>query len=261
MFILMPVLCAILSAVSPAAALDGFAPDNDVPPVRAQRAEARPDDCGLSGVTVFSEEPESVAPACSGFARAASFMRERGYTSLKPLTIRVAARFPEHYYQAVNPDGSPMYDMDNMYGFYESDTAEVFMKTYAQFAKLPADRMLYGIAPSRELYASYVAHEAAHHISILGYKGAGKIPRVQTEFISYAAQMDTMEPGLRGEVLKLFSADGGRPFPGEDSISEMQYGFDPQGFTVKSWLFLKDPAGTDTMDKIMTGRLSEPTGF
>jgi hypothetical protein len=187
-------------------------------------------------------------------------MEKEGWPLPKPLTIRIADRFPERYYQAVNADGSPKYDLDNVYGFYESDTAEVFMQTYAQFSKLPADRMIMGMRPSPELYASFISHEVSHHIAVLAYRGSGTIPRVQTEFISYTVQMETMAPAVRKEALQRFRAEGKEPIDSSDRIDELYYSMDPQGFTLKSWLFFRSPEGAGILNSIMNGRLAAPKG-
>jgi hypothetical protein len=218
-------------------------------------------DCGLEGVRVVSEEAETAAMACDGAGRALRFMGERGFKPPKPVTIRIAGRFPARYTEAKNPDGSPKYHLEDVYGFYETDTSEVFMKTFAEFSKLPPDSMAMGMAPTRELYASYVAHEVAHHVSLLGYRGQGKMPRVQTEFLSYVAQMETLAPTVREELLRRFKAAGGGSIDSAGQIGELIYSMDPQGFMIKSWVFFKGPEGAKTLDDIMNGRLAEPVTF
>ncbi len=102
-------------------------------------------DCGSAEVSVVSEDEESAALACEGFQRARRFMAERGHRAGAKLSILVAERFPERYRKQVGDL------IDNMHGFYDTDTREVHMKTLGRFLRTPAERTPQEVGPSREL--------------------------------------------------------------------------------------------------------------
>ncbi|MEK7744578.1 MAG: DUF6639 family protein [Elusimicrobiota bacterium] len=225
---------------------------------RAERGlpgKPREYDCGSGEVSVFLEDVESAALACEGFQRARRFMAERGYRAKDRLRILVAERFPERYRKQVGDL------LDNMHGFYDTDTREVHMKTLRRFLRTPADRTPQGVGPSRELYISYIAHEAAHHISVQAYARAPKLPpRAQGEFISYSLQLETMAEPLRREIVRRFRASGGSAFSGMEAVNDFSHDADPGGFAVRSYLFLKGTDGEAVLRAFMEGKI-EPSGF
>ncbi|MBI5623347.1 MAG: hypothetical protein HY924_06175 [Elusimicrobia bacterium] len=221
-------------------------------PASARAASSQPagvrSDCGSSWVTVVSDEASSLPAACEGFSRAERFMAERGYPMKARLTIHVLDRFPESYRKI-----SPI--IDNVHGFYDTDTDEVYIKTFRVFAKTPPDATPLGVAPSRELWTSYIAHEAGHHISIRAYAAAPKlIPREQGEFISYALQLATMAEPQRKELVRRFKAEGRTAFESADQIQLLLHDMDPQGFAVRSYLFFITPAGEKALTDFMSAR-------
>ncbi|MEK9144614.1 MAG: DUF6639 family protein [Elusimicrobiota bacterium] len=212
-------------------------------------------DCGSGEVGVFSEDAESAALACEGFQRARRFMTERGYRAGAKLRILAAERFPERYRKQVGDL------IDNMHGFYDTDTREVHMKKLGRFLRTPAERTPQGVGPSRELYISYIAHEAAHHISVQAYARAPKLPpRAQGEFISYSVQLETMAEPLRREIVRRFQASGGSAFSGVEAVNDFAHDADPGGFAVRSYLFLKGTDGEAALRAFMEGKV-EPSGF
>ncbi|NTV34529.1 MAG: hypothetical protein HGA50_14730 [Deltaproteobacteria bacterium] len=60
-----------------------------------------------------------------------------------------------------------------MYGFYETDSDEVYMRSWKHFSGLPADRLLMGMTPSQGLYMTYFAHEVGHHVRQIRTHGVG----------------------------------------------------------------------------------------
>lgn len=213
-------------------------------------------DCGSEWVSVLAQDEETAALACEGFRRALGFMKARGYEPKSKLKIIAADRFPDRYREQVGDL------IDNMHGFYDTDTREVYMKSLAWFMKSDPANTPLGVGPSRELYVSYFAHEAGHHLSVQAFaKAPALIPRPHGEFISYALQLDTMAEGLRADILKRFEASGGGAFSSVDSINAFAHDADPQTFAVKSYLFLKGPEGEKTLRGFMDGSIQAPPSF
>jgi hypothetical protein len=190
--------------------------------------------------------------ACQGFNRALRFMAEQGVAPKVPLRIVMAERFPERYQK---------YGVENMHGFYDTDTREVYIKSWRRFAQTPAENTPLGVAPSRELLVSYIAHEAGHHFSVQGYGAAPRlIPRAQGEYISYSLQLATMEGGLREELMRRFRERGRGGFESVSEVSLTLHDMDPQGFAVKSYLFFTAPAGAAALRDMMAAQVPD-SGF
>ncbi|MBI5240744.1 MAG: hypothetical protein HY926_09750 [Elusimicrobia bacterium] len=206
-------------------------------------------DCGSPWVSVSAQTPEDAALACQGFKRALRFMAEQGAAPKTPVNIVIADRFPERYAK---------YGVDNMHGFYDTDTREVHMKSYRRFAQTPPESTPLGVAPSRELLVSYIAHEVGHHISVQAYAGAAKlIPHAHGEFISYSLQLATMEESLREELVRLYRMDGRGGFGSTDQINMTIHDMDPQAFAVKSYLFFTAPEGKAALRGMLAGTVPD----
>ena len=69
-------------------------------------------------------------------------------------------------------------------------------------------------------------------------------PRVhaQDEYIAYAAQLSTLAPGKRQQVLPRYPARRGT-FPHEMSINDLVHAEVPHGFGVMSFAHFRSPAG------------------
>ena len=204
---------------------------------------------------MVSQDEETAALACEGFRRALGFMLARGYQPKSKLTIIAADRFPDRYREMVGDL------IDNMHGFYDTDTREVYMKSLRWFMESEAERTPLGVGPSRELYVSYFAHEAGHHLSVQAFAKAPQlIARPHGEFISYALQLETMAEGLKNNLFKRFEAAGGGAFSSVESINGFAHDADPQSFAVKSYLFLKGPEGEKTLQGFMDAKIEPPAG-
>lgn len=207
------------------------------PPPRVTRA------CPDSGATVTADVPEDAALGCEGAGRAARFMAARGFAAKQPVRILLVDRFPERYAR---------HGVENMHGFYDTDTREVYLKSLRRFLKTPPDAVPLGVAPTRELLVSFVAHEVGHHISIEAYAKAPRlIPRAHGEFISYALQLATMERSAREDLLERFRKEGGAAFAGVEQITLFMHDVDPQRFALKSYLFFATPEGSRALGEMI----------
>ena len=206
-------------------------------------------DCGSPLVSVSAGTPEDAALACQGFKRALRFMTEQGAAPKTPVKIILADRFPERYAK---------YGVENMHGFYDTDTHEVYLKSYRRFAQTPPENTPLGISPSRELLTSYIAHEVGHHISVQAYAGTARlIPHAQGEYISYSLQLATMDAGLREELVGRYRKDGRGGFESPDQIGMTLHDMDPQAFAVKSYLFFATDAGKDPLRGMLAGKVPD----
>ncbi|HAH07402.1 MAG TPA: hypothetical protein DCM05_12935 [Elusimicrobia bacterium] len=241
-------------SASASSALQAFQAKQAAPAKAA--AALKEADCGSEWVSVVSQDEETAALACEGFRRALGFMLARGYQPKSKLTIIAADRFPDRYREMVGDL------IDNMHGFYDTDTREVYMKSLRWFMESEAERTPLGVGPSRELYVSYFAHEAGHHLSVQAFAKAPQlIARPHGEFISYALQLETMAEGLKNNLFKRFEAAGGGAFSSVESINGFAHDADPQSFAVKSYLFLKGPEGEKTLQGFMDAKIEPPAAF
>lgn len=206
-------------------------------------------DCGSPLAAVSAAAAEDAASACQGFKRALRFMAEQGAAPKTPVKIIIADRFPQRY---------DKYGVDNMHGFYDTDTREVYLKSYRRFAQTPPENTPLGVSPSRELWVSYIAHEVGHHISVEAYAGPARlIPHAQGEYISYSLQLATMDAGLREELVSRYRKDGRGGFESADQINMTLHDMDPQAFAVKSYLFFATDAGKAALRGMLAGKVPD----
>ena len=90
------------------------------------------------------------------------------------------------------------------------------------------------------MYESVIVHEVSHAIveQNLAYRPSS---RVVHEYIAYAAQLSTMTPDLRRDILRRYQRPG---YADVDEMSWVYYELDPSGFGVKVYrhfLTLTDP--------------------
>ena len=152
---------------------------------------------------------------CAGAASAREFLHAHGIAVRRRIRLELhdeeIAKGPSHI------------------GLYDATTDRIDLLSYAQARRLSADDPLFGVAMTPALYESVIVHEVSHAIveQNLSYPPDS---RVVHEYIAYAAQLATMAPDLRRNILQRYHQ------PGYSDVGEMSwvyYQLDPSAFGVK----------------------------
>ena len=128
-----------------------------------------------------------------------------------------------------------------MVGLFEVAKQRVTMTslTAPRLRKTPYFTLPY----DRELLVSVLTHECVHALSNAFYSYPIS-PRIhaQEEYIAYAAQLATMDPGKLQQVLARYAA-GRWTFSSESSINDLVHAAMPHGFDVMSYRHFMGPEG------------------
>ena len=179
----------------------------------------------LSGGVGSAEERALV---CDAAARARGFFRELGIELNQPVRLRL------HQTEIA---GRSLH-----LGSYDARLDQVDLLTFEQAQRLTTGDALFGRRMDEPLYRSLVVHEVAHAIAgqHFGYR---PVSPVAQEYIAYVAQLSTVDPAIRAEILQAYDLEA---FSGVEEMSLTFYALNPSGFGVKAWLHyqgLADRAG------------------
>ena len=127
-------------------------------------------------------------------------------------------------------------------GLYNAETDQIELLSYPQARCQTADDPLFGMAMTRPLYESVVVHEVSHAIVEQNLSTRRPTSRVVHEYIAYAAQLTSMAPDLREEILRRYDQPA---YADVNEMSWVYYEMDPSGFGVKVYRHFRathDPA-------------------
>ena len=199
--------------------------------------------CALSAPALAATEPAARCPAISIDSREASehdrelvyvgAAKAREFLHAHGIRVRRGIRLKLH--------GQRMPLGPSHIGLYSAETDQIELLSYAQARRQTTDNPLFGLPMTPALYESVVVHEVSHAI-VEQNLSTRLTSRVVHEYIAYAAQLSSMAPDLRREILRRY----GQPaFADVDEMSWVYYELDPSGFGVKVYrhfLALRDPA-------------------
>jgi hypothetical protein len=103
-----------------------------------------------------------------------------------------------------------------------------------------ANSTLFGLPLNDTLYQSIVVHELAHAVADQHFVSS-RPSLVAQEYIAYVAQLSTMDPATREQILK---ANRRAPYTDISEMSSTYYAMNPSGFGIKAYLHfisLDDP--------------------
>ena len=190
------------------------------------------------------------AAACEGFVRAVGFFAQFGYRTEQPVTIQ----FTHSVVLRVNDakGHETFVGGTRVVGQYEVASQRVTMTSLS--APWLRQRLYFKLRYDRELLVSVLAHESAHALSKAFYRyPLNPDVHAQEEYIAYAAQLSTMTPVKRKQVLARFPT-GRWTFSHEQSINDLVHGMTPHAFGVMSYThFNGSGGGRAFLERIYSG--------
>ncbi len=179
------------------------------------------------------------AAACEGFVRAVGFFARFGYRTEQPVTIQFTDTV---VLPAKDANGHETFvGGTRVVGQYEVASQRVTMTSLS--APWLRQRPYFKLRYDRELLVSVLAHESAHALSKAFYRyPLNPNVHAQEEYIAYAAQLSTMDPGKLKQVLARFPARHWT-FSHEQSINDLVHAAAPHAFGVMSYTHFNSAGG------------------
>jgi hypothetical protein len=132
-------------------------------------------------------------------------------------------------------------------GCFLEREGRIVLLPYSDFKKA---RTWFKAPITRSLYHSLAAHEAAHALAACNFSIIKPTLRAK-EYLAYVTTFVTMEPELRGQILKRYP---GPVFKSADRLSTMLYMFDPMRFGVESYRhYLRPENGDRFLRQVLAG--------
>jgi hypothetical protein len=172
-------------------------------------------DCPDIPVQVVSGSITDRALVCSGAADAVRFFQRHQVAMKRTIQIRLT--------------NAAIVDHGTHIGLYDATTQAIDFLSLQQAVRLCAKQSPFGTPMDEDLYKSFAAHEVAHAIVDQNSRiDSGS--RVAHEYIAYVAQLSTMRPHRRSEILHSIEVGA---FEHSREISLLYYEMDPDTFAVK----------------------------
>ncbi len=192
----------------------------------AAAATAAPNCAGID-VQVSGGPARDRRLVCGGASKALTFLRTQGFGPRAIIRIRLHDR--------------PITDYREHIGLFDAHSGVIDLLTLGQ-----AQRQCARVSPFRTrmdetLYESFVVHEVTHAI-VAQQPSDRPVSRLAQEYVAYSAQLATMAPAKRAQILGRYSL---KAFAGAQELSATYYALDPSSFGVKAYLHfasLSEPA-------------------
>ena len=157
------------------------------------------------------------ALVCDGAAKARAFFRSHGIHVRRQIRIRL------------HDEG--IGERARHIGLYDAQKDQVELLTFEHAKYQTSKDSLFGMQMDEPLYMSVVVHEIAHAIAGQNFEFR-PASLVAQEYIAYAAQLSSMEPGMRSQILQQYDVPA---FEDIDEMSSTYYALNPSGFGVKAF--------------------------
>lgn len=219
---------------------------------------------GVTPVQVSGGTDRDHQLACAAVSRAVTFFVDQG---LAP-DLRLRIEFRQAVYLDLNDSAKKAIGaagkadqvaagayIDRIVGAFHPGSRSVRMTTEAS----PWLRAYnyFGLPVSDEMIMSMLTHEITHALSKTLYAptllAAGADIHVQEQYVAFVAQLVTMAPRLRADILTRFATSADR-FDGEADINALALGFSPESFGVKSYRhFTSEAGGSPFLRRLYSG--------
>lgn len=189
-------------------------------------------DCGLSDVQVKYAHLCDAEMACEGITRALDFFEMRGYH----LSGEIKIEFVDNMYVEKINNGKMDVIKLQACGYYCS--LDGICRITSWLTVGDEQIKIFGeLNITKELFISLVVHEVSHCLYHNNFKlNNHEIDRSLTEFISYAAQIETMKKGEKNNVLGLYPE---AVFTSISEINSLNHAMNPHKFGVMSYRYFK----------------------
>jgi hypothetical protein len=113
-------------------------------------------------------------------------------------------------------------------------------------------RKPWGLVWSPDIANSILRHEMTHMAlhQAMGLQ-FGRTSKAWIEFISYAVQIELMSEALRNRVLANYP--DAAAFESPERVNQLIYGYDPDAFGVRAFLYARDKGGAKFIGRLMRG--------
>jgi len=193
--------------------------------------------CEGQRVAVQTRHPEAVALACDGAREAAHFLDGLNlFAPQTPILIELVRRLP--------PDVRR-----DAVGVYAMRSQRLLVLELPVFL---ARRTWMGVATSRTLYRSVVAHEVAHAL-VAAHLGARALASAGHEYLAYVTMLASMDAVLRDRVLSALPNDD---LQHDAEINDLRYALNPARFGVESYRhWLRQLEGMGFLRRVIEGHV------
>lgn len=199
--------------------------------------------CPESELIVVAEKKTECERVCEAIKIGNDFLKSIGLELSGSLTIILYKELPRN-------------GQHNLIGFYDSRSNKIALLNYdAALAASQRSSPAFGVLMSPIIWRSFVIHELTH--AAVQTKFASGVPVCSaTEYIATVAQIATLPPAERNEIIRNYSGLSGFEKPGE--ITNLYYMIDPSKFSVKAYLHYSKPEnGLQFIKRILQEGLSE----
>lgn len=205
-------------------------------PLPVSAAEKADSTCPAIVVNIGLGSVADRALVCYGAAKARGFFRSHGIGVKRRIRIRLHA--------------AGIGERANHIGLYDAKNDQVELLTFEQAKRQSIKDTLFGMQMDEPLYVSVVVHEIAHAIAGQNFE-IRPAPLVAQEYIAYAAQLSTMEPGMRSKILQQYDLAA---YGGIEEMSSTYYGLNPSGFGIKAFRHYQSlPGRSQFLRGLLTG--------
>jgi hypothetical protein len=174
-------------------------------------------------ISVTAPDLTDVAACCEGVGRAIRFLRAADLEPLAPINVTVADPDDAMHAAAI--------------GSYDARTRTLKITEFERLRAATAAQPPFGVEMDREMYISFVAHEAAHAIA-QDHFATARPTVIAHEYVAYTVQLATMAEPRRARIL---AASGLEGFAREEEVSLSYYLAAPHAFGIKSYLHWARP--------------------
>jgi len=169
----------------------------------------------ISVVIDYSLKSDFLA-ACTGAARAMTYMLDNGFREPGEIKIRIVDSLEENQVPVAH-------------GHFDPKTSIATVMSRSVYRDSRVQNHVLGQPMDGELYASIFSHEVAHAVAHENF-AVEKPPTVAHEYIAYTVQLATLPDDLRSRILTAIPGTG---FEHVGEISELYMAFDPDRFAVQ----------------------------
>lgn len=153
------------------------------------------------------------------------------------------------------PVSSPKEKPTSVYGYFDSDTNEIFMTHFAA-KRQKQNRKPWGFEWNDELAASFLLHEISHLMTIQ-YMGDREksISHTWHEAVAYSIQFELMSPTLRTAITEKVGLAETDVFEHPAHVYAMVYRADPEVFAVKAYNSIRKMGGMPFLKNLFDGKV------
>ena len=214
-------------------------------PMLLQASSTVTEDCQGISIHLPAEIQNEVQHVCIAAQQAVDTLRQCGIESSKVIDITIQA-------QLTHVSGLPVF------AFFYSPKNQIFITDYESFKKLIIPDSAYHKLPTRDLYASLIAHEVTHALTCQ-FIAESECSRVALEYLASVVQVSSMSNDARQILLDYFP----RTSPVDlEMFNEFTFYSSPQWFVANAYRhFNQLDNGCEFLRDIISGKVQFLGGF